>query len=295
MKVTPLALALLALGAIVHQTEGLMIKKYNSKHGEGGMVFIAMVSFFSMLFFVITDRGGFDFSSELLPYGIISGVIFAATSYLTCVALGCGSFVLTNLFLSYSLLIPTFYGLFILDESATVLIYVGLAMMAVSIFLTQKKDGTNQEKCGERTSLLWIASVAFSVVGSGLFGVMQKLQQVKFNQSYDSEFMIITLGVSSMLLLVMGMIKDKRVAFSALRRGGAYALIAGASNGATNLLNLTVNAMLPISIAAPSRSGVTIVTSFLISLIIFKEKLSARQILGVIIGMAALVALNLKI
>ena len=295
MKVTPLALALLALGAIVHQTEGLMIKKYNSKHGEGGMVFIAMASFFSMLFFVITDRGGFDFSSELLPYGIISGVIFAATSYLTCVALGCGSFVLTNLFLSYSLLIPTFYGLFILDESATVLIYVGLAMMAVSIFLTQKKDGGKQEKCGERTSLLWIASVAFSVVGSGLFGVMQKLQQVKFNQSYDSEFMIITLGVSSVLLLVMGMIKDKRVAFSALRRGGAYALIAGASNGATNLLNLTVNAMLPISIAAPSRSGVTIVTSFLISLIIFKEKLSARQILGVIIGMAALVALNLKI
>ena len=295
MKVTPLALALLALGAIVHQTEGLMIKKYNSKHGEGGMVFIAMVSFFSMLFFVITDRGGFDFYSELLPYGIISGVIFAATSYLTCVALGCGSFVLTNLFLSYSLLIPTFYGLFILDESATVLIYIGLAMMAVSIFLTQKKDGGNQEKCGERTSLLWIASVAFSVVGSGLFGVMQKLQQVKFNQSYDSEFMIITLGVSSVLLLVMGMIKDKRVAFSALRRGGAYALIAGASNGATNLLNLTVNAMLPISIAAPSRSGVTIVTSFLISLIIFKEKLSARQILGVIIGMAALVALNLKI
>jgi multidrug transporter EmrE-like cation transporter len=53
--------------------------------------------------------------------------------------------------------------------------------------------------------------------------------------------------------------------------------------------------MIPISIAAPTRSGIKIVISFLISLFIFKEKLTKRQVVGVIIGAAALVLLNLKI
>jgi drug/metabolite transporter (DMT)-like permease len=167
-------------------------------------------------------------------------------------------------------------------------------MMAVSIFFTQTKDGAKEEKrSGEKTSPVWIVSVALSVIGSGLFAVMQKLQQVKFNQSCDSEFMVITLGFSAVSLLIIGTVKNARVALTTLRRGGGYALIAGVSNGATNLLNLTVNAMLPISIAAPSRSGVVIVMSFIISLLVFRERLSARQIIGVAIGMAALIILNL--
>ena len=137
--------------------------------------------------------------------------------------------------------------------------------------------------------------ILLSVIGSGMFGVMQKLQQVKFLKTCDNEFMIVTLFFSAITLFCIGIITNGKNLLYILRHGGIYASVAGLSNGATNLLNLVVNAMIPISIAAPTRSGIKIVISFLISLIIFKEKLSRRQTFGVIIGAIALILLNLKI
>lgn len=295
MPTTVIALLLATLGTGIHQVEGIMIKKYNSKHQKGGFIFTALISLFAMLFFFITDTGGLNFPPEMIPYGIASGAFYCMASFLTFVAFGCGSFVLTNLFLSYSLLFSVGYGLFVLKDPATPLTYIGLALMMVSVFLVR---GAKKAESGDgkvKISLKWITCVALSVIGSGMFGVMQKLQQVKFEKSCDNEFMIVTLGFSALVLLIAGIIRNGRDLPYILRHGGLYAGLAGVSNGATNLLNLVVNAMIPISIAAPTRSGIKIVISFLISLFIFKEKLTKRQVAGVIIGAAALVLLNLKI
>jgi drug/metabolite transporter (DMT)-like permease len=168
----------------------------------------------------------------------------------------------------------------------------------ISVFLVRgKKEKASAKENAPRVKLSpkWVICVALSVIGSGMFGVMQKLQQVKFLKTCDNEFMIVTLFFSAITLFFIGIITNGKNLLYILRHGGIYAGIAGLSNGATNLLNLVVNAMIPISIAAPTRSGIKIVISFLISLILFKEKLSRRQTFGVIIGATALILLNLKI
>ena len=296
MPTTVIALLLATLGTSIHQIEGIMIKKYNGKHKKGGFIFTALISLFAMLFFLVTDKGGLYFPAAMIPYGIASGAFYCMASFLTYVAYGCGSFVLTNLFLSFSLLFSVGYGLFILHEPATPLTYVGLILMMLSVFLVRgEKKKAADEQPRVKISFKWVICVSLSVIGAGMFGVMQKLQQVKFMKSCDNEFMIVTLGFSAVTLLIIGIIMNGKDLIYILHHGGIYASVAGISNGATNLLNLVVNAMIPISIAAPTRSGVKIVISFLISLIIFKEKLSMRQTVGVIIGAIALILLNLKI
>lgn len=297
MPSTIFALFLATLSIGVHQVEGVMIKKYNSKHDRGGFIFTALISLFAMVFFFITDKGGLCFPPLLILYGIISGAFFCMASFLTYVAFGCGSFMLSNLFLSYSLLFSVGYGLFVLKESATVMTYIGLALMMISVFLVKSKKSQGDAGEGEkvRITLKWVICIVLSVIGSGMFGVMQKLQQVQFHKAYDNEFMIVTYAFTVITLLVIGIIMDGKNLFYILRHGGLYATAAGISNGATNFLNLIVNAMLPISIAAPTRSGIKIVISFLIALIIFKEKLDKRQTVGVIMGTVALILLNLKI
>ena len=298
MPTTILALLLATLGTAIHQIEGIMIKQYNKKHGTGGFFFTALISLFAMIFFLVTDRNGLVFRAEMIPYGIASGAFYCMASILTYIALGCGSFVLTNLFLSYSLLFSVGYGLIVLKEPATLLTYIGLILMMISVFLVRgKKEKASAKENAPRVKLSpkWVICVALSVIGSGMFGVMQKLQQVKFLKTCDNEFMIVTLLFSAITLFLIGIITNGKNLLHILRHGGIYASVAGLSNGATNLLNLVVNAMIPISIAAPTRSGVKIVMSFLISLIIFKEKLSKRQTIGVIIGAIALILLNLKI
>lgn len=295
MPTTVIALILAVVSTGIHQFEGVAIKKYNSKHNKGGFIFTALISLFAMLFFFITDRGGLNFPPEMIPYGIAAGALYCMASILTYFAFGCGSFVLTNLFLSYSLVFSVGYGFFWLKESAGVLTYIGLAIMPISIFMVrgQRRDGDTEESV--KPSLKWVVCVALSVIGSGMFGVMQKLQQVRFEKSCDNEFMIVSLGFSAATLLAVGIIMNGKDLFYILRYGGLYASLAGVSNGATNLLNMAVNAMIPITVAAPTRSGVKIVISFLIARFVFKEKLAKRQIVGVVLGAAALILLNLKI
>lgn len=298
MPITISALLLAVLGTAIHQVEGVMIKQYNKKHDTGGFFFTALISLFAMIFFLVTDRNGLVFPVEMIPYGIASGAFYCMASFLTYIAYGCGSFVLTNLFLSYSLLFSVGYGLIILKEPATPLTYIGLALMMISVFLVRpkkEKSPAAETEIRVKISLKWIICVALSVIGSGMFGVMQKLQQVKFLKTCDNEFMIVTLLFSVVTLYLIGIIISGKNMLYILRYGGIYACLAGVSNGATNLLNLIVNAMIPISIAAPTHSGVKIVISFLISLVIFKEKLSNHQTIGVIIGAIALILLNLKI
>ena len=249
-----------------------------------------------MLFFFFTDKGGLEFPPLLILYGVLSGIFFCTASFLTYVAFECGSFVLSNLFLSYALLFSVGYGLFVLREQATPFTYVGLALMMASVFLVKSKRSTEKEGDKKvKISFKWVVCITLSVIGSGMFGVMQKLQQVRFNEAYDNEFMIVTYAFTVIALVVTALITDRKNILYVLRHGGGYAAAAGTSNGAANLLNMLVNAMLPISIAAPTRSGIKILISFLLSLTLFNEKLTRGQVLGVIIGTVSLILLNIQI
>ncbi len=293
MTPTIIALLLNVLATCIHQVEGVAIKKYNAKHNDGGYIFIALVSLVAMLFFIVTDNNGVNITLDMLPYGIASGIFYASASILTFVAYATGSFVLTNLFLSYSLLFSVGYGLIFLKEPANFLTYIGLGVMLISVFLVrgEKRDATEKMKI----SFKWVACVVISMVGSGMFGVMKKLQQVKFDRACDNEFMVVTLAFSAAVMLIMAMVKDGRNILRVIRYGAPYAGVAGLANGATNLLGLVVNTLIPISIAAPTGSGVKILVSFLLALFVFKEKLSKRQIAGVVLGTVALILLNLDI
>ena len=129
------AMLMLTLCVFIHQLEGIFIKKYNSKHTKGGFIFTALVSLFSMLFFLVTDKGGFDFRAEMIPYAIVAAICYFSASFLTYVAFGCGSYVMSNLFLSYSLIFSIGYGLFFLGDPVTPLTIPGLIIVFISIFL----------------------------------------------------------------------------------------------------------------------------------------------------------------
>ena len=290
---TFVALLLNAASICIHQVEGVAIKKYNAKHNDGGYIFIGLVSLVAMLFFIVTDTNGVNITTDMLPYGIASGIFYASASIMTFAAYACGSFVLTNLFLSYALLFSVVYGLVFLNDPATILTYVGLGVMLVSVFLVRGEGKSGAEKV--KVSWKWVVCVVVSMIGSGMFGVLKKLQQVKFERACDNEFMVVTLGFSVLAMLVMAIIKDGKRIQSVIRHGAPYAGVAGVANGATNLLGLLLNTLIPISIAAPTASGVKIIVSFLLASLVFKEKLSKRQIAGVVLGTAALILLNLDI
>ncbi len=291
---------LMIAASFTHLSEGILIKQYNKKHSNGGFVFTAIVSVFGLIFVLASELikgNALDFTLSILPYGIIAGILYCSASVFTYIALQHGSFAITQLVLSYSLVISIIYGLLFLKEDANVFTYIGFVLIAASIFLVRGKSESNAADKNTNTnkfSFLWVVAMIISVLGCGMFGVIQKMQQLRFEKALDSEFMIITYAISALTLLVVGFIKDGyKHCFSVFKTGTLYAGSAGLTNGATNMLGMLINTMIPISIATPTRSAIKTVISFLFSLLVFKEHFEKRQIIGVILGAAAVVLLNL--
>ncbi len=286
-----MAIILMIINSIFGLGEGIFIKKYNSKHNVGGFIFTALVSLFSMLFFLITDKGGFNAPASLWGYAIIAGVLYCTASFLTYVALQCGSFALSNLILSYVLIFNIVYGLVFLKEEVSVLTYVGMALIMVSLYLTRAKA----DKEAKKTTGKWLICIFLSFVGCGIFGVISRMQQIKYDNACTNEFMIISIGLSTIVLMIAGIAKDGKNLKYILRHGGLFAVGAGMSNGIKNMLTLVVNTLIPISVASPLGTGIKMGMSFIVSKLVFKEQFLKRQIVGVFIGTVAVVLMNIKI
>ncbi len=304
---------LMLISSVTSLAEGILIKQYNKRHNKGGFIFTAIVSLFSMLFFIfkdlIVDPHGLQFPVEILPYAIISGVLYCAASLTTYLALQTGSFAITMLILSYSLVISILYGLIFLGEPANVFTYIGFAAIAASIFLVRGKQA-NPETKGKKFSVKWLIYMIISVLGSGFLSVVMRMQQIDLAKlmekpeyiekygagaTFDSEFMIICLAISAVTLFVVGIVKDGNDIKYIFKNGTPFAGAAGVANGATNMLGMWINTLIAISIATPTRSAMKTVVSFLVSLLVFKEKFETRQIIGVTLGAVAVVFLNINI
>ena len=144
-----------------------------------------------------------------------------------------------------------------------------------------------------KTSAKWLISILLSVICGGVFGIIKKAQQLRFDNAYNNEYMIITVVVSAIVLIAVGIIKDKKRLPYIMRYGSLYALGAGLANGAANMLGLIINNYMALSIASPVSSGLRIVVVFLISKLIFKEIFSKRHMIGVLLSMIAMVIINL--
>lgn len=285
---------LILASTVTHMAESLFIKKYNTKHGGGGFIFTALVSFFSMLFFLIRDQNSFTAPIELWWYAIAAGILYCTASLLTYVALQIGSYAMTMLILSYSILMSIGYGLVFLKEQITVFMVFGLLLMMVSIYLVRaKKSESEKEQRG--FSLKWLVCVSAAAVGSGLFGVVQRMQQIRFENGCTNEFMIIALSFSAVVLMLVGVCgKDRKDFSQVMRHGSLWAAGAGISNGLTNASVVFLHLLMPISLSSPIRVGLKILLSFLLSVFILKESFQKRQVYGVALGTLALILLNIR-
>ena len=280
---------LIILKTIANISESVLIKKYNAKHSAGGMFFTGILSLFALAFFFISDKNGFSFPPEMFPYAIAFGLIYCISYFLTFVALACGSFTLSMLIISYSLVFPILFGIIFLHEPVSVFTCIGFILLMISLFFVRE----NKDEKEKKISVKWLIAIIIVTLGNGVLAIIQKMQQLRFNNECNNEFMIIGLAISAAVLLIGGIIRDRKQLKEIIRCGIPYAGTAGVANGINNLLTIAVNNLLPLSIVSPVCSGMKIVISFLSATILFKEKYMKRQILGVGIGVIALVFLNL--
>ena len=265
--------------------QSIVKKPYTQKtNGAGVYFFNTLLSAAALLFFVVTSSK-FSFDISFIPYSIGFAVSFAVASVFMILAIAYGSLSLTSLFISYSLMIPTFYGLIIGDTVSTGFI-PGMLLLVISLFLTNKSD----EKA--KISLKWIICVFLSFFGNGMCTVVQKMQQIASNGAYKNEFMIVALAIVTVVMLIMSILKERTEIKFFAKVGWHWAITCGALNGMVNLFVMILSGKMPVSLMFPLISAGGLIVTYIVSRFFYKEKLTKIQFIGFIFGLMAVVFLN---
>lgn len=285
--------------------QSVLKKWYSKKSTEGVFVFSAVSVLTACIFFVVKSGFKFNFHPEILPYAVGFALAYCAATLFGFLAILTGPLSLTSLATSYSLLIPTFWGIIFDGDRTSVWLYIGLVLLAASLVFINLKDKpkvNNEESLdAEKTSpntevkmtLKWAIFVLIALVTNGACSTIQPAQTRIFGGKYDSIFMIISLAIVFLALLVFVLIKERREIVPSVKSGGILMVICGATNGLVNLLVMLASPLVDNSVFFPLISAGGIVLTWLISATLYKEKLSTMQNIGLILGIASIVFLNL--
>ena len=276
-----------------------IFKKIYSSKSLSGMtgvyVYSALGCIVSAL--VLLAWGGFDgISVFTVVLGLLFGLAISLGEIFMIKALGEGPMSFTMVICSCSTIFTALSGFLFFEEKIGVFQLVGIAFMVGSfVFATEKKQG--EKKGGWK----WLLFCALAFTCSGAIGFMQKTHQSSpAHKGEINTFLVLSFIVSfvfSSVLALISMKKERRSLIEKKENGKIYwfliivMIVSGICVAANHKLNLGLSGEIPSAVFFPVVNGGNLVLTTLSAFVIFKEKLSAKQWVGVTLGIVAVLLL----
>lgn len=268
--------------------QNVLKKHFNKKvGGECVFTFCAGTVLAALLFFLIKSGFNIPFTPAILPYALGFAAAYFSATVFSFYAIKTGPLSLTSLAVAFSLIIPTGYGLIFDGDEGGILLYCGLSLLLGSIVLI------NAKRDDAKITPKWLIFVFLALVTNGACSTIQPVQTKVFDGAYDSTFMIISLAAVFVGLAVAAFICERERIPTALRSGAHLMLLCGAANGVVNLFVMLASVVIAKSIMFPVISAGEIILIWIISVFVYKEKLSVMQNVGMVLGVISVVLLNL--
>lgn len=282
---------LIILTAVSLSLQAALRKSYGkSVSGKGTLLFNGCSCLAAALFFFASGGFRFEYNGAVVCWALVFGSFFGLTTFAGFKALQTGPMSLTSLVTSYSLLIATIYGIFFKNENVGVLMVMGLILLAVSLMLIAMKEKSENDT--KKISLKWAIYAVTALLSNGICTIIQREQQIVFEGQYKNEFMIVALVGIFIAFVILAMLKERSDIKPCLKKGALFMLLWGILNGAANLF-VMILAKMPASLVYPLISGGSIILTWITARFFYKEKLTSLQNIGLILGVAAVVLLNL--
>ncbi len=278
----------LAAVALLMALQNFFTKQYNRKASAFNVWFYSgMGALGALLFFLINAHFRVQWIPAVVPYAACFAFFIGCAIIGGALAIRTGLFSLSTLAISYSLIIPTLYGVLFLEEAIGILGYTGIVLLLLSLFLLNKQ----KEEEG-KFSLQWLIWVFVAFAGNGLCSTVQKMQQIAFVGAYKNELMIYAEIMLAVLFLLTGWLTGREKG-KEMQGASVLGLSWGVANGIVNYLVMVLTGVLPTALLFPMISAGGIVAAFVLAITIYRERLSALQITGYICGTISVILLNL--
>ncbi len=262
-------------------------KQYTLKEKNPNVIlFSAITAFIALCFFILTSGFHLEFDARLIPYSLVFAAGYCASWIGTVYAVRYGSMALTSLITSFSLILPTSYGI-LLGEQVTVKLLLGVLLLLTAIVLVNLKVSRK-----DKLSVKWLSYVALSFVGNGSCSIVQNIEKRALGEAFTHEFMIIGLAAAFVFLIAFACIKSGNV-MKELKVCLPYGAGNGLSNAMVHFLMLTMIGNIPNTIMYPTGSALGMIVAFLLAYVVYKERFTKPQYAGYALGVLSIILLNI--
>lgn len=262
-------------------------KQYTIKENKPNVIlFSAITAFIALCFFILTSGFRLTFDARLIPYSLVFAAGYCASWIGTVYAVRYGSMALTSLITSFSLILPTGYGV-LLGEQVTIKLAAGVILLLAAIVLVNLKVSRR-----DKLSVKWLSYVALSFVGNGSCSIVQNIEKRALGDAFTHEFMIIGLAAAFVFLIVFACVKSGNV-LKELKVCLPYGAGNGLSNAMVHFLMMTMIGNIPNTIMYPTGSALGMIVAFLLAYVVYKERFTKPQYAGYVLGVLSIILLNI--
>lgn len=230
-------------------------------------------------------------SVKVIPYSLIFGVGYAVCNAFLVQSLKTGPLVLTSLLVQLSLISATIWGFFFWNAKFSWLVGVGLVAVVISLWLCLY-TGKTQNK--QRISFKWLVYVLLTFLGNSACIIVQRTQQTAFDGQFGNFFMMVAVGISTLICLATYLKSNKKDSAIILKKSAYWPVGAGVLNVISNFcVILLATSTLSPSIVYPVIAVGGLIITTLFSFLVFKEKMKWWQYVGIALGIIAVGILNI--
>lgn len=248
-----------------------------------------------MALVLLLFAGGFSgVSLKALAISAIGAVALGSNLFFGLEALKSGAMVLSSMAGSAGLLLPCVFGIFMFDEPMSLMQLFGILLLIFSGWLLIGYSKKLKGSFTPRTMLLLIGSM----LSNGFTMVAQKMFSKYLPDVSVSVFSFLAFGLVGIGMCV-GLVpqltkKEKREEIKKLPKA-LWFYGAGLSTILLIINQLATIAakVIPSAIMFPINDGGATIITALTGAVVFKEKLTARSVAGLALGIASLIVINL--
>ena len=282
---------LLTASVLFAVLNNVFLHKYNEREERCNIfTFNAAVSLLWVAILLIVGLGFHPVSLSTIGYGVLYGSMIALFLLFKMLALGSGPVSITSLIGCCSLIIPTLAGVIVWKEQVGILQIIGLVVLFVGLFLCV------DPKSDVKISKKWIIYCLVFFLAAGINSVTMKVFNLYGESAQVNEMMILASVTACVFFSLMSVVSglrrkargdayctvlpDKKTVMRVL----VYILLCGIVSCGYQRLNMYLSGALPSIVFFPIFNGAVIFLSCLSGVLLFREKLSVKQIAGLVLG-----------
>lgn len=226
---------------------------------------------------------------------LLSGVTTSVFVVAWLLAVRRGAYMMLDVFLMLGVIVPLLLSELLFDEKIRLNQWAGLLVLLVAVVIMCSYN--NQIK--EKMSLKSLGLLVLCGIANGLTDFSQKLYVKTVADSSAAVFNFYTYIFSALVLLVFYLgakVTDKTGSSSetdVLRRVGGYVAVMSVCLFLNSYFKTMAAGILPSAILYPLSQGASLILSSFMSMLFFKEKLTAKCITGIALSFAGLLIINL--